>query len=130
MLSKHKGDCRYPHGHSQTVEVVVAADSLDENDMVCDFKALKEAVMEFLQAFDHAMCVNTDDPLYKTLKARYGKRVIGFRRQDPTAEVLAKTLFETVEARLGTGSDLPCNLRLVRLRVNETATNWAEYAKE
>ena len=43
MLSKHGGKCRFPHGHSRRIEVVLVADQLNAADMVCDFKALKMA---------------------------------------------------------------------------------------
>ena len=48
MLSKHPDKCRFPHGHTRKIELVLEADALDGNDMVCDFKAVKEAVGEFL----------------------------------------------------------------------------------
>ena len=44
MLSKHPGACRFPHGHSRTVEIVLVADTLDDRDMVVDFKAIKQAL--------------------------------------------------------------------------------------
>ncbi len=65
MLSKHPDKCRFPHGHTRKVELVLEADALDGNDMVCDFKAVKEAVGEFLEGFDHAMCMNVADPMYR-----------------------------------------------------------------
>ncbi|MEO1511971.1 MAG: 6-carboxytetrahydropterin synthase, partial [Planctomycetota bacterium] len=62
MLSKHPGRCRYPHGHSRRVDVVISSEVLDENDMVCDFKAVKLAVGAFVDRFDHALVVNSEDP--------------------------------------------------------------------
>jgi hypothetical protein len=50
MLSKHSGNCRFPHGHSRRIEIVVVSDALDVMDMVCDFKALKAALAPFLAA--------------------------------------------------------------------------------
>ena len=44
LLTKHPGACKFPHGHSRTVEVVLTADTLDARDMVCDFKALKQMI--------------------------------------------------------------------------------------
>ncbi len=49
LLSKHPGKCRFPHGHSRRIEVVLAADTLDERDMVCDFKALKQLAADFVE---------------------------------------------------------------------------------
>src|SRR5438046_1187717 len=95
MLSKHPDKCRFPHGHSRKVEFVLEADSLDQNEMVCDFKVIKQAMADFLDQYDHAICVNTDDPKYSDLKAAYGERVVGFTGADPTTEVMAKTIYDS-----------------------------------
>ena len=91
MLSKHPDQCKFPHGHSRKVEFVLEADSLDENEMVCDFKILKEAMKDYLDSLDHAMCMNTDDPKYEDFKAIYGERIIDFIGMDPTSEMMART---------------------------------------
>ena len=52
MLSKHPSLCRFPHGHTRKVEFVLEADALDGNQMVCDFKVVKEIVNDFLDARD------------------------------------------------------------------------------
>src|SRR5690606_19166582 len=91
MLSKHPDKCKFPHGHTRKVEFVIEADDLDENQMVCDFKIVKEVVGVWLDTFDHALCMNTTDAAYGEFKARYGERIIGFEGQDPTTELMAKT---------------------------------------
>lgn len=63
MLSKHPDKCRFPHGHTRKVEFTLEADALDPNEMVCDFKVVKETMEALLDQYDHAMCVNTDDPI-------------------------------------------------------------------
>jgi len=35
-LSKHLERCRFPHGNTRIVEVVLRARTLDSSDMVCD----------------------------------------------------------------------------------------------
>ena len=122
ILSLHPGKCRFPHGHTRKVELVLEGDSLDEQQMVCDFKTVKEAMKALLDPYDHAMCVNTDDPMYPTLKAAYGERVIGFERADPTSEMLAKIIFDGFKSSLRQP-----HLRIVKVRVWETANAWAEY---
>src|ERR1041384_6123081 len=82
MLSKHPDLCKFPHGHSRTVEVVLEADSLDRNEMVCDFKALTESLHEYLKTLDHAICVNTQDANFKQLRAAFGDRVVAFEALD------------------------------------------------
>jgi 6-pyruvoyltetrahydropterin/6-carboxytetrahydropterin synthase len=136
MLSKHPDLCKYPHGHSRRVEVVLEADTLDKNEMVCDFKALKDALGDYLQTFDHALCVNTRDPNFAQLKAAYGEQVIAFEDEDPTTEVMARTIFEEAKKRLDAyaadrDSRYPFTiaLRLASIRVWETSSSWAEYAE-
>lgn len=136
MLSKHPDLCKFPHGHSRKVEFVIEADALDRNEMVCDFKVLKETMDEFLKSWDHAMCINTRDPQYAHFKATYGDRVIGFENQDPTTEVMAKAIFDTFSHRLvkyasqpGARYPIGTQVRIVKVRLWETSSAWAEYSE-
>lgn len=136
MLSKHHDNCKYPHGHSRRVELILESDELDANDMVCDFSVLKIALKELLDSLDHAMCINTKDPMYSAFKESYGDRVIGFNATDPTTEVIARMIFDKVEDSLdrygnkkGQPYPLGKGVRLLRARVWETSTSWAEYGK-
>ncbi len=134
MLSKHPDKCRYPHGHTRKVEFVLEAGELDGNEMVCDFKIIKDAVGEWLDGFDHSLCMNTADEAFEEFKERYGERVIGFVNADPTTEVLAKTIFDHTTKVLAEYAAEPAmryplakGVRLVRVRVWETSSSWAEY---
>ena len=137
ILSKHPGACRFPHGHSRTVEIVLVADTLDARDMVCDFKALRLAVEKFVETFDHSLALNTADPRFAEYRAAYGERIIPFEQADPTSEVMARTIFEHVRgalARLAAEPaaghpDYPITraVRVEKVRVTETATTWAEF---
>ena len=133
LLSKHPGACRFPHGHSRTIEIVLVADQLDERDMVCDFKAVKLAVQQFVDRFDHSLALNTADPKFADYRATYGERIIPFEQTDPTSEVMAKVIFDQVRAVLASTPPadplypISRQVRLERVRVTETATSWAEY---
>ncbi|HUL52142.1 MAG TPA: 6-carboxytetrahydropterin synthase [Opitutaceae bacterium] len=133
LLSKHPEKCRYPHGHSRTVEVVLAADRLDANDMVCDFGRVKAALEAFLETWDHALCLNTSDPHFAFYQQAYGDRIIPFAQTDPTSEVMARVVFEELQRRLASAATasaarpLPPGVRVERVRVTETRTTWAEY---
>ena len=136
MLYKHPDLCKYPHGHSRKVEVVVEAAGLDKNEMVCDFKALKEALWGYLKSFDHALCVNTRDPQFGALKAAYGAQIIAFEDEDPTTEVMAQTIFAEAKKRLAAYATdakaaypIAHPVRLASVRVWETSSSWAEYAE-
>jgi 6-pyruvoyltetrahydropterin/6-carboxytetrahydropterin synthase len=134
MLSKHPDKCRFPHGHTRKVEFVIEADALDAADMVCDFKIVKETMAGFLDSLDHAMCVNTSDPQFPALRASYGERVIAFEQTDPTTEVIAKTIYDYFKRSLGEYAaradvryPVRPSLRIVKVRLWETSSSWAEY---
>lgn len=134
QLSKHPAKCRFPHGHSRRVEVVLAADTLDANDMVCDFKAVKRLLEDFLARWDHALAINSADPQADFLRATYGERVVVFTAVDPTSEVMAKTLFDELAGRLAADAArtgdyaIRRSVRVERVRVTETSSSWAEYS--
>lgn len=135
-LSKHPEKCRFPHGHSLRIEVVARGRELDDQDMVCDYKALKMLVLDVVQRLDHAMALNSKDPQLEALSA-IGDRVLLFDDCDPTTEVLARWIFEqmaeriaadgTVQAPSGASYEVPVGLELERVRVWETSTSWGEY---
>ena len=136
-LSKHPEKCRFPHGHTRTIEVVLSAESLDPNDMVCDYKALKTVVARELERFDHAMLLAASDPLREAF-APFSERVVLMEEGDPTTEVLARHLFLAVSAAFRPGMEVtspggatyrvPPTVRLERVRVWETPNTWGEYS--
>ncbi len=137
MLSKHPDRCRFPHGHSRRVEVVLARAELDQNDMVCDFAAVKHAIHGFIDRLDHAMAINSADPRRPHLEA-VGDRVVVFERQDPTTEVLARCIYDYLVELLASNREIvgggrayrfPAGLVVERVRVTETSTSWAEYGR-
>ena len=140
MLLKHPGRCRFPHGHSRRIEVVVTRDTLDENDMVCDFKALKLALAGYLDELDHALLVNAADPICASLPDSLKKRLILLKNEDPTTEVLARRIYTHLEQLIaknqtftdaqGQHYQLPADLCIERIRVSETSSSWAEYAAQ
>jgi 6-pyruvoyltetrahydropterin/6-carboxytetrahydropterin synthase len=141
MLSKHPDRCRFPHGHSRRIEVVIASEALDEHDMVCDFAALKLTVKEAVDRFDHSMAVNSEDPVLGAMRAipALGERLVVFPGKDPTTEVLAKSIYDQLTAAIASGGELtgptgrrytlPRHLIVERVRVGETSSSWAEYGR-
>lgn len=137
MLSKHPGRCQYPHGHSRRVDLVLSSESLDSSDMVCDFKALKLAVEEYIDSYDHALMVNDSDPILDSLTEKQKTRIIVCKNEDPTTEVMARRIYDHVSGLLheggtytdpnGFGFTLRAGLVLERVRVTETSSSWAEY---
>ncbi len=134
LLSRHPEKCRFPHGHTRTVEFVVVGDDLDENGMVVDFKALKLALEDHVDRYDHALAINSRDPLLPELESRYpAEAIVIFQDQEPTTEAIAHELFNFANSILETGFRsgpyfiLPGRARIERVRVWETPSSWAEY---
>lgn len=138
MLSKHPEACRFPHGHTRRIEIVVSSERLDLNDMVVDFKALKLALEDFIEQFDHSMALNSSDPMRAEMERIYPGSTVVFEGVDPTTEVMAKHIFDFVasvievgfEGQSGTGAAYriePSIVRLECVRVGETPNSWAEY---
>lgn len=136
MLSKHPDSCRFPHGHTRTIEVVVESQCLNSNGMAVDFKALKLALKDEINRFDHAMAINASDPLRDAMAEVYPESLIVFD-EDPTTEVIAHHLFQVCSQILKNGYQSPDNrytieagtVTLNRLRVWETPSSWAEVAQ-
>jgi 6-pyruvoyltetrahydropterin/6-carboxytetrahydropterin synthase len=139
LLSKHPERCRFPHGHTRTIEVVVSGDTLDEGGMLVDFKALKLALQGFLDRFDHATAINSEDPLLPTLREMYPpEAIVVFEGTEPTTEAIARQIYEAACRVVREGfcektpsgavySIEPGRVRVDRVRVWETPSSWAEY---
>ncbi|BCX81276.1 6-pyruvoyltetrahydropterin/6-carboxytetrahydropterin synthase [Methylomarinovum caldicuralii] len=97
-LMNHPGKCRHLHGHSVRAAVTVSAAALDAQGMVCDFADLKRAVAGYVQeTLDHNLLLHEADPLVPLLRDA-GERFLTLA-EHPTAEVLARLIFEHLEAQ-------------------------------
>lgn len=106
--------------------------------MVVDFKALKIALEDFIETFDHSMALNSGDPMRNEMERIYPGSTVVFEGVDPTTEVMAKHIFDFVakviekgfEGQSSSGASYriePATVRLERVRVGETPNSWAEY---
>jgi 6-pyruvoyltetrahydropterin/6-carboxytetrahydropterin synthase len=84
------------HGHDWRVEVVAAGDALDDVGVVIDFEVLKKALGEIGAGFH-----------YKDMNEHPA-----FREQSPSAEAVARYVFDELRRRLG---DEGRRLRRVRV---------------
>jgi len=84
-LRDYPGECRKLHGHTWDVEVTVAGEQLDDIDIVYDFKRLKADLDAVLEPLDHA----------------YLNEVPPFDELSPTAENLARVVYDALEQRVG-----------------------------
>lgn len=80
-LYDYPGECRNLHGHTWDVEVSVFSPELDEIGIVYDFKSLKADLKQVLDLYDH----------------KYLNDIKPFDKLSPTAENLAKVIYEKLE---------------------------------
>ncbi len=106
------GKCNSPygHGHDYVLHVTVAGEPQPETGMVLDLGILDEVVQrEVLEPFD-VTYLNLD--------------VESFRRTVPTTENVCVEIFNRLAAKIGASGPA----RLERVRLEETASNFFEYA--
>jgi 6-pyruvoyltetrahydropterin/6-carboxytetrahydropterin synthase len=108
FLSHYRGKCERLHGHNSRVRLWARGETLDEGGMLLDFGLLKQALKEAIAALDHSNL--NDNPVF---------------RNDPSAERIARYIFEQVEARLSALS-VEAGL-LAAAEVYETPTSMARY---
>jgi 6-pyruvoyltetrahydropterin/6-carboxytetrahydropterin synthase len=119
-LMNYDGKCKVPHGHNGSAEIVVAGAALDGRGMVVDFGELKRRVAEWIdRELDHKMLFRRDDPLVPVFR----KLAEPFYLMDenPTAENIAKLLFEQVRA---------FGFNVVEVRLCESETSCAVYRQD
>lgn len=127
-LYGYDGLCKNVHGHSYRLDVTVIGAPINDPShvkygMVIDFKDLKKIVQrEIVDLFDHATVFNKNTPhvtLAQTLEAS-GHKVLLVDYQ-PTSEEMIIDFAAKIAARL------PNTIKLHHLRLQETATSYAEW---
>jgi len=83
-LRGYRGKCENPHGHNYKIRVALAGERLNEIGLLYDFKDLKAIIRRETDALDHQY-LNDLEP---------------FRELNPSAENLARFLFEKVRDQL------------------------------
>jgi 6-pyruvoyltetrahydropterin/6-carboxytetrahydropterin synthase len=117
-LLDYEGICKHPHGHNAVAEIEVQTATLDSRNMVCDFTDIKRIVKTWIdKELDHKMLLRHDDPLVKALQ-QLGEPMF-LLESNPTVERIARLIFEYASSN---------GLPVVRVKVWETPTSFAEYA--
>ena len=118
-LLNYQGKCRHLHGHNARAVITLERDSLDERGMVEDFSEVKRLVWEWLDSeIDHTLLLHKDDPILPLLQDS-GERVM-VTEENPTAEVLARMIYEYVAAK---------GFPVTDVTLWETETSYASYSK-
>lgn len=121
LLSSYSQRCRGIHGHSYVVEVFIDGKVNLNDGMVVDFGLVKEEFGKFVDRFDHSLVLAASDPVAYDEKALtiMNPRFI-IVPYEPTAELMAEHFYWAGQQKPHTGWSI------VRVRVHETETGWAE----
>src|ERR1700760_3107311 len=103
-LRNYHGKCENVHGHNYRVHVGLEGQQLDENGLLFDFADLKKRLRSTSEYLDHQF-INELKP---------------FDLVNPTAENIAKFIFDEIQRDLSTAS-------LAYVKVWETDTSCAVY---
>ncbi len=120
-LLDYPGDCGVPHGHTYKAEVMLHSDSLDDMGFVLDFTELKTSVGKWVNLhWDHGFLINDrDQELQSALRSLKRSKVFEFHDENPTAEVIARHLYNVLRSQYG---------ELVsKVRIWESPNQYAEY---
>ena len=126
-LLGYDGQCKFIHGHSYLLFVTVLGTPIDDeknpkNGMVLDFGDLKNIVNnKIINQIDHALVLNSAIPKssFDLNNLMFGKVV--YVDYQPTSENMLIDFAERLKKAL------PNNVVLHSLRLNETATAYAEW---
>ena len=127
-LTGNSGECANIHGHSYKLFVTVKGKIVSEknhpsNGMIIDFSELKKLVYKsVVEEFDHALVIRKSGGIFSDLKKHKLKIVV--TPFQPTCENLL------LEFAMRIKKDLPKNILLVRLKLQETPTSSAEWNGE
>ncbi len=119
--------CLNIHGHSYKVEVTVGSNRLNEQEMVIDFYHIKAALKDLIDnQLDHSFIIDKNDPLYPTFKEHFGFLKLTVVDFCPTAEALAKYIYDFLTKKLKE-AELLGEIKVVKVVIWETETGKAEY---
>jgi 6-pyruvoyltetrahydropterin/6-carboxytetrahydropterin synthase len=111
FLSHYKGKCENLHGHNYRVRLWARGKNIGEGGMLLDFGILKKILRDIIAGLDHH---NLND--------------IPWFRQDPSAERIARYIFDQAVAGFHTGGLDPGLLWAVD--VFETPGSMARYEQD
>lgn len=122
-LPEHFGLCKNIHGHSYKM-IVEFEGELDERGIVIDFYDVEKIINPIIEKLDHAFMVKDDDQITVELleKLDSKKVVVDFFA---TVENICIYISDKIIK-----SNLPKNIKFIKVRVYETSEDYAEEEKK
>lgn len=109
-LRNYQGACENLHGHNWKVELVVEGETLNDIEILIDFKELKKILKEVLEELDHRLI----------------NELPYFQEKNPSSENIAQYIYLKVKEKL---QDVP-QIRVKEVTVFETEKASATYFEE
>lgn len=106
------GKCSKVHGHTYYVDITVVGDELNDSGFLINFQQIKKLVHD---RYDHSLMNDHDE---------YTKEFESEPYRYPTTEVVARSIWETVENHLATLPNRPTCLQVI---VRETPTSYVVF---
>ena len=122
-LPEHFGLCANIHGHSYKMIVEFEGD-LNEQGMVIDYYDIEKIINPIIDKLDHSFMVNEKDKVAVEFleKLKSKKVVVDF---ESTAENISIYMLNEISR-----SNLPSNVKKIKVRIYETEGDYAEEGKE
>lgn len=114
FLREYLGKCANIHGHRWKVEISLRGAILNEQGILIDFMDVKAMLKQVLDEFDHKL-INDVQP---------------FDKLNPTAENIAKYIFDVMASRLRLGELTGTDISIVRVSVWESEAACATYSDQ
>lgn len=122
-IRDHESKCKMLHGHRYIVEASFTAQDLDALGRIIDFGEIREILGSWIEEnFDHNTILSKDDfELGQKIAQETGQNIF-YLDYHPTAENIARFLFEEVCPVLFEEKEIKC----VSIKVYETPNCYAE----
>lgn len=121
-ISNYQGACSQVHGHSYKLQITISAEMPGENDMVLDFKILKELIQSHILALlDHSLMLK-DNAENRQFFLNYPGKIY-WMDSEPTAERMLLDISRKLEPVL------PGHVNLEEIVLFETETSFAKWRK-
>ena len=105
-LRGYRGKCENVHGHNYKVRVTLAGEQLDSIGLLFDFRHIKTVLNEITEVLDH----------------KYLNDLEPFREHNPSAENMAKYIYDEFKRLLQTRTKGRVQLRRIKLWETDTTT--------
>lgn len=113
----HESKCKYLHGHRYVVEATFTSYDLDDIGRVIDFGVIQSVLGKWIdENFDHNTILSKDDKKLGDLIESQTKQKVFYLDYHPTAENIARFLFDEICPKLFKKHSIRCS----EIKVNET----------